>query len=77
MNVYMVTCEGAKRKVFSSVVKAQRYRDEKIEEQISKLSPNVKYKVRHYAYGETRIEFEAPNSCVPPYIFKLEKFLVQ
>lgn len=77
MKVYMLTFDGLeKEKVFSSMKKAQDYRDGRIEKIVSALPPSFTHKVSHYAYEETRLEITAPSGKKMKYVYKITTYNV-
>ena len=77
MKVYVTTYNGEEEKAFSSMKKAQDHRDYRIAETISVLPPGSEYKVKHYAYEETRLEVKKQDGKEVTFIYKIKILRVQ
>lgn len=77
MKVYMLTFDGLeKEQVFSSMKKAQDYRDSRINKITSSLPANI-YTVKNYAYNETRVEISLEGGRKLKYVYKIKTLNVQ
>lgn len=76
MKVYMLTFDGLeKEKVFSSMKKAQDYRDSRIEKITASLPADI-YSVKNYAYDETRVEISLDGGRKLKYVYKITTYNV-
>lgn len=78
MKVYMLTFDGLEKElVFSSIKKAQDYRDGRINKIISSLPASISYNVKNYAYDETKLNITLPSGNVLQYVYKITRYNVQ
>lgn len=77
MNVYITTYNDEEEKAFSSMKKAQDHRDYRIAETISVLPPGSEHNIRHFAYGETRLEVTKQDGSKTTFVYRIKPLRVR